>query len=239
MICIFCGSDNKNNSIPHIIPESLGGKKSPIGKDGVTCDNCNQYFGQKVESKALNSFPFICYRVLASVASKKNKMPSMKSNSGGRIQAAGIPGFISVEADDEKTIQMINGGSKTQLRIVAEVTEPLPVCRMLLKIGLEQLSKEFYDVAISNRVLEARKFARNPGRGNSWWFILKNNPEELLSKAIPEHESSIEIIEMQGVLTSVLTMPGISTLTPLEAGAYPPERGEMLAPEYRVIWATC
>ena len=75
--CIFCSTERSYRSIAHIVPESLGGKRSPIGRPGVTCDACNQYFGQKVESKALRSFPFIGFRVLTGVSSKKGTMPSM------------------------------------------------------------------------------------------------------------------------------------------------------------------
>jgi len=43
--CIFCKQEALSKTVAHIIPESLGGKNSPVGRPGVTCDACNQYFG--------------------------------------------------------------------------------------------------------------------------------------------------------------------------------------------------
>lgn len=63
--CIFCSAKDGPHSIAHVVPESLGGNNAPVGRPGATCSACNQYFGQKVESKALRSFPFIGFRVLA------------------------------------------------------------------------------------------------------------------------------------------------------------------------------
>lgn len=243
--CVFCGVDGDANSVSHIVPESLGGKNSPTAQSGVTCDKCNQYFGQKVESKALSSFPFIGFRVFTGVPSKKGKMPSLIGTggrvfgTGGRVFGTGKPGTVAIEPLNEDIKSMINLGKKTQLRITAEVTEPLSVCRMLLKIGLEQLGSKFYDVALSNRVNDAREFARRPKRGSTWWFILRTNPEELINANSTELQSAIEISEFDGVLTAVLELPGISTITPLESGVIPPNQSELQEPEYRIIWGQC
>lgn len=236
--CIFCEQKGPSNTIAHIVPESLGGRKSPIGKPGVTCDSCNQYFGQKVESKALASFPFIAHRILAGIPSKKNSMPSMRATIG-EICAAGIPGIIETKPRSEHVEQQVKAGAVTQLRILAEVTEPLAVCRMLLKIGLEQLGKHFYEVAISPRVKAAREFARRPRRGQTWWFILHSDPQQYVRGFLENTEASIEIIERGGVLLSILRTAGVFTMIPLEYGAEPPSGEELQEPEYRIVRALC
>jgi hypothetical protein len=110
---------------------------------------------------------------------------------------------------------------------------------MLLKIGLEQLGKHFYEVAISDRVLAARQFARRPGRGDRWWFILQSKPNEYVFGSEAPREFSVEIVEREGVLVSVLHMTGISSMIPLEPTALPPAAGELPEPEFRTVWAVC
>lgn len=237
MTCIFCSKAESFETLAHIVPESLGGKHSPIGAAGVTCDACNQYFGQKVESKALSSFPFIGFRVLTGVPSKKKKMPSIKT-SIGNIYATAKSNIVELEARCQDLHKSVINGQVTQFRLIAEVTEPLAVCRMLLKIGLEQLGKHFYEVAISERVQAAREFARSPKRDNDWWFIIRSNPDKLLDRT-KFSDSSIEIVEHQGKLISVLHLPGISTMTPLERSVYPPTKEYLPEPEYRIIYVTC
>lgn len=236
--CIFCSAEATHRSVAHIVPESLGGKTSPIGRPGVTCDACNQYFGQKVESKALRSFPFIGFRVLTGVPSKKGTMPSMMA-SVGNIHATGQLGSFELNPRTEKLSRLVETGEVTQLRIIAEVTEPLAVCRMLLKIGLEQLGKHFYEVAISERVRAARTFARRPVRGTNWWFMLRSRPDEYVRGKSQFSETSIEIIEQSGILFSVMHMTGISTMIPLEHEVLPPPKGDFPEPEYRMVFATC
>ncbi|AEG00659.1 HNH endonuclease [Methylomonas methanica] len=238
MSCIFCSSEGTYQSVAHIVPESLGGKTSPIGKPGVTCDACNQYFGQKVESKALQSFPFSGFRVLTGVPSKKGTMPKIQTTAGV-VHATGNSGVVQLEPRSDELRRLINSGKVNQLRIIAEVTEPLAVCRTLLKIGLEQLGKHFYEVATSERVRAARDFARRPARSEHWWFIIQANPVKYVSGAHQYTNSSIEIIEREGVLISVLHLLGVSTMIPLEQGTLPPEPRELPEPEYRIIIAKC
>lgn len=237
VVCIFCGG-GRCSSTAHIIPESLGGPNSPVGRAGVTCDSCNQYFGHKVESRALRSFPFTCFRVLQGVRSKKGALPNFAAMIG-TVHASGVPGVVQVDPRSEKIGRMIADGQVTQFRLLAEITEPLAVCRMLLKIGLEQLGKHFYEVAASERVGAAREFARRPRRGDRWWFIVRTDPEKCIGKAMALADLSIEIIERGGVLVSVMKLPGISTLVPLEARALPPEPGSLVEPLYRTIMVMC
>lgn len=236
--CIFCSAESGRPSVAHIVPESLGGNGAPIGRPGATCDACNQYFGQKVESKALQSFPFIGFRVLHGVPSKKGAMPSM-ATTVGTVHATGRSGFIALEPRNQNIAGLVAAGEISQLRVIAEVNEPLAVCRMLLKIGLEQLGKHFYEVAVSERVQAAREFARRPKRGEQWWFIIRGRPDEYCLRSEAPPEFSVEIVERGGVLISAMHMTGISTMVPLEPRASPPEVGELPEPEFRTVLAVC
>jgi hypothetical protein len=238
VICIFCGAEGSSKNVGHIVPESLGGKSSPIGKPGVTCDACNQYFGEKVESKALASFPFIGHRILSGIPSKRGRMPKTQG-SLGFIKATRRFGTVELEPRTEEIGNRVMSGEITQIRLVAEVTEPLAVCRMFLKIGLELLGKHFYDVAISDRMAAAREFARKPKRGDAWWFLARSSPQDYLLGQLDASESQIELIERQGILIFVMHMPGISITIPLELGAIPPSKVELPEPEYRIILAFC
>ncbi len=235
--CIFCGSNDASSSIAHIVPESLGGRNAPTGRPGVSCDRCNQYFGQKVESKALQSFPFIVYRLMNGIPSKKGRFVRMDTELG-QIESSTTSGVIELDPQNDQVRTSIEQGQTSKFHLIAEVTEPLAVVRMLLKIGLEQLGKHFYNIAISDRVSEARDFARRPGRGDSWWFIIYINPGELLH-ASTQDNTSIEISEQDGVLISVMRLPGVTTFTPLEKRALPPTKKDLPPPIFRIIHAKC
>lgn len=234
--CIFCFG-RESTSIAHIVPESLGGRGSPIGRSGVTCDRCNQYFGQKVEAKALQSFPFNSYRLMQGVPSKKGRFVRMITTLG-QVEASGQPGIVHLDSRDQRFKSLIEQGEVNQLRILAEVSEPLAVARMLLKIGLEQLGKHFYAVATSDRVSDARAFARAPKKGDQWWFVLRSAPHELFSSEASE-DASIEIVEQDGVLVSVMHLPGVTTMVPLEGRALPPPPDSLPVPEFHVIRSVC
>lgn len=233
VVCIYCGSNAVTRSVAHIVPESLGGPNSPVGRPGTVCDKCNQYFGQKVESKALRSFPFLQYRAITGVPSKKGKEVFARSTLGN-VSAGNSLNTIAITPITETILQKVMRGEITQMRILAQVSEPLAVCQTLLKIGLELLAKINYEVAISDRVSNAIEFARRPKRGSSWWFILNCRPDEMFS--VPSVENHIEIIERESVLLVILRLHGVTAMTPLEHGIEPPELPE---PEYMVVRAVC
>lgn len=236
--CIFCGSRSPSRSISHIVPESFGGQHSPVASSGTTCDRCNQYFGQKVEASALRSFPFSAIRLMTGIPSKKGSMSSIETTLG-RIQGVrDRPLSLELEPRSERLAHRVVNGEFDQVRILAEVTEPLAVCRMLLKMGLELLAKHFYDVAISDRFREARQFARQPARGARWWCILQSDPHELLGHRVAE-QPAIEIVEAQDVITFVFRFPGITAMVPLEANTESPSMFDLSEPEYRIVLALC
>jgi len=59
MNCIFCHkASDVSKSIEHIVPESLGNKRTVLWK-GAVCDECNNYFATKVEKPLLDQPYFI------------------------------------------------------------------------------------------------------------------------------------------------------------------------------------
>lgn len=239
--CIFCAGDGESRSVSHIVPESLGGPGSPTSPKGVVCDACNQYFGQKVESFALQSFPFKTFRLFQGIPSKAKKMASLPTTLG-TVTASGRRGRIVLEPRSGSIAAGVESGEVTTFRILAEVTQPLAVARMLLKIGLEMMGKNFYEVAVSERLEKAREFCRRPRRGSRWWFLLSCDPAlmaGLLLEPPEDRECAIEIHEVDGVLTSVLTMSGLWAMTPLEAGTLPSFQEELVEPDWKLVWATC
>lgn len=238
MGCVFCGVEVLNQSVSHIVPESLGGSNSPVCPPGVTCHSCNQYFGQKVEALALKSFPFDALRLFYGVPSKKGRMFATDSLLG-KVRSAGIRNRIEVEPRDGYTSEKLDRGQITQLRIPAEVTEPLAVCRLLLKIGIELLAKNYPETVRSERLSEARTFARRPQRNSKWWFIFRSEPSELFADFDDFQEWSMEVREVRSQLCSIVRLPTMHSLIPLEGGSLPPPPGELMEPVFRTVWAKC
>ena len=236
--CIWCGASDPPKSTAHIIPESLCAGWSLVAPPGTVCDKCNQYFGLKVESVALGSFPFLPLRVLLGVPNKKRRMPSMPSTAG-RVSTGDFPGQLSVDWANERLARAYYEGQLKLLVIPAEVTEPVAVCRMLLKIALEVIGKNQYDSVISARFDSARKFARFPQRGAKWWFSLYSDPSMLTEYyADPSaFEWSVEIRERDGAAICVLAMPSTWAFVPLETSLLPPSPEEETDHLKRYFWA--
>lgn len=83
-ICIFCGTTNSNdfNTKEHILPESLIGETYALLPDGYYCDECQNVFGSSIEQQALVDFPFINFRIMFSITTKKQKSPWMNTIAG-------------------------------------------------------------------------------------------------------------------------------------------------------------
>lgn len=75
MRCIFCKADSSaTGSIEHIIPESLGNTAHTLSI-GLVCDDCNRYFGTKIEQPLLSSTIFRDLRRNMSIPNKKGRLP--------------------------------------------------------------------------------------------------------------------------------------------------------------------
>lgn len=178
--CIFCREPAAGRRVEHILPESLGGKDWATLPPGVVCDGCNQYFGSKVEGPALNSFPFSPFRLLLGIATKKGRRPKMGSALG--VLRSGPQGTLDIEPRNAATAEAIASGRISQLRIPAVPTEPVAVCRLLLKMALEVVADASKEDALSQRFNEAREFARAPAKGAQWWFLIATDHTKLFER---------------------------------------------------------
>lgn len=78
MRCIFCKEDSTSSeSSEHIIPESLGNTEHTL-PCGVVCNNCNNYFGRKVEGKIQQSGMIRLLKADREIPNKEGKVPSAK-----------------------------------------------------------------------------------------------------------------------------------------------------------------
>ncbi|WP_353740420.1 HNH endonuclease [Desulfolithobacter dissulfuricans] len=188
MNCIFCKHDTSDSTTSHILPASLGGEEWACLPDGIVCSGCNQYFGEKVENPALGSFPFLPFRVLLGIPTRKGKAPKL-STCLGTLKGSPLPGCIGIDPTSEDIERGINSGRLNQVRILAEPTEPLVVCRMLVKMGLEVVANDCPDDAQSPKFDSARMFARMPAKGTRWWFMI-NTDHGLLFKVSAKRTTS-------------------------------------------------
>jgi len=225
----------------HILPASLGGEGWACLPDGLVCSQCNQYFGEKVESLALQSFPFLLFRVLLGIPTRKGNPPRMATHLGvvrGSLKA----GQIGLDPVNQEVEEAINGGRITQLRVLAEPTEPVAVCRMLVKMGVEVVAADSPEDARGLKFDSARIFARCPVRGMQWWFVISTNYPGLFSK----FRDGISIKDwLSGVSLSVhrfdefeafrIQLMDMIIFTPLDIRVLPPDMKEFREPDYRLF----
>jgi len=151
-------------------------------------------------------------------------------------------GQIGIEAATSEIEAAIEKGTISQVRILAEPTEPLAVCRMLVKMGLEVVAADSPDDVRDKRFDSARAFARAPARGTEWWWFMSTDHEQLFAKF--RHGITIEDW-VRGVSLSVhqfeqfeafrLQLLDMVMLTPLDVRVRPPQTSEFPEPEYRLF----
>jgi hypothetical protein len=163
-----------------MLPESLGGDEWAVLPDGVICDDCNQFFGTKVERYALNSFPFLVYRLFFNIPTKKRRPPKMITTLG-EVSSTTSLGYIGIEPINEFIEKAIIEGNVNQIRVPAYVQDEISVCRFLLKVGLEFLAIQKVIYIKDIRFEKAKKFARSPKSKTAWWFIMYMDPELIFS----------------------------------------------------------
>lgn len=244
--CIFCKKkDSSFSAKAHILPESLGGKEWACLPPNIECDKCNQYFGSKVERPALNSFPFLPFRLLLGIPTKKKKTPKMEIRLG-TLKGTPFPGTIGLDPISEKIEEGVINGQITQLRILAEPTEPLAVCQLLLKMGLEVVANNSYDDVMNPKFDAARLFTRKPIPGSSWWFLLFCNHNSLFEKfrkglTLPDWLKGIklETINIQGAEVFYAKFLDMSLIAPLEKRIIPHNLDKLPEPDYRFFRVRC
>lgn len=225
----------------HVLPASLGGEEWACVPDGLVCSQCNQYFGAKVENLALHSFPFLPFRVLLGIPTRKGAAPKMMTRLG-TVRGSLSAGHIGLDSVTQEVEEAIDGGRITQLRILAEPTEPVAVCRMLVKMGLEVVAADSPDDARSPKFDSARVFARRPTKGMEWWFFIMTDHSELFSK----FRNGISVEDwVNGVSLSVhqfdefeafrLQLLDMIIFTPLDIRVLPPDMKGFPEPEHRLF----
>lgn len=241
MSCIFCGRLAERATVSHILPASLGGEEWACLPDGLVCSGCNQYFGEKVESSALGSFPFLPFRLLLRIPTRKGSAPTMKTHLGV-LRSGTLPGQIGIDPVTPEIEGSIESGKISRLRILAEPTEPVAVCRMLVKMGLEVVATDSAEDARDNRFNSARIFARAPARGTEWWWIMSTKHDQLFAR----FREGISIEDwIDGVSLSVhrfdqfeafrLQLLDMVIFTPLDTRVMRPAMDEFPEPEFRLF----
>lgn len=227
-----------------MFPESLGGKKWSIVPDGVICAGCNQYFGSKVEPKALANFPFAPFRVFLGIPTKKNKPASMQTHVG-RVHSGRCPGEFSL---DKGSTWPFRDEKRGLIIIPTSPHDPLSVCRLLLKMALELQAVHDGALARSERFHAARTFSRAPKSNATWWFYLYIEHEPLMKKlqsGITYREwcdgVSLAVFFDQGVVFFKLRLPHIQFVTPLDDWVPVPvqDHDECPEPHHQVFVVRC
>lgn len=229
----------------HILPASLGGERWACLPDGLVCSGCNQYFGEKVESRALTSFPFLPFRLLLGIPTKKGRAPAMRTHLG-TLRSGVSAGQVGIDPCSSEIEAAIEAGEITQMRISAEPTEPLAIARMLVKMGLEVVAADSERDAHDPRFDSARTFARDPRRGTEWWWFMGTDhgkPFARIRRGVTMQEWQ------QGVNLCVHQLPNFEALrlqlldmvifTPLDVRVAPPDMNEFPEPDNRLFEVVC
>lgn len=181
MRCIFCKKDSTNSkSVEHIIPESLGNKKNILPK-GVVCDNCNSYFGSKIEKAVLEMPYFKSLRGRKMIENKKGKIPSVSGFTENKdiidinFSSKG-DSIIEVIYNDENTLNSILNSNKLFVSVIPEPPKNnINISKFLGLIALEAFAQRVSsienwqdDFIQNNSFDELRDFVRY-GKGYVIW----------------------------------------------------------------------
>lgn len=225
----------------HILPASLWGQEWACLPDGLVCKQCNQYFGEKVEKLALDSFPFLPFRVLLGIPTRKGTAPKMSTRSG-TVKGSLRPGQIGIDPASPEVEKALQSGRITQVRIIAEPTEPIAVCRMLVKMGLEVVARDSPDDAREMKFDSARVFARSPVKGTHWWFVISTNHELLFSRFMNGISTkdwidgvNLTVCQFDEFEAFRLQLLDMIIFTPLDGRVLPPDMKEFPEPDYRLL----
>lgn len=86
------------------------------------------------------------------------------------------------------------------------------MCRFLLKIALECIARDSVIDAMKVRYAAARRFARSPQRGDSWWFMYRFDPA---ADGGQNKETRAEIVEIEDAEMGLITIFGCNFFVPL------------------------
>lgn len=173
--CLFCGSSSAAFSrVEHPIPESLGNDDLSLAP-GFVCDSCNQYFGSKVEQRAVNAPPFGVERVGAVVKTKKGKLAKLERPPQPSLYSTGYKDrFIFFAATEDifgirpKYFSYDDQSKNFILSFPSDRDDDFYTLRLLLKMGLELLLVNT-DIDPYDSVFDpARRYARFAPTGIEW-----------------------------------------------------------------------
>jgi hypothetical protein len=163
----------------------------------------------------------------------------------GTVKGSPAPGQIGVDPVTPDIEEALQGGRITQLRMLAEPTEPTAVCRMLVKMGLEVVAKDSPCDARSAKFDSARTFARSPARGAQWWFVINTEHDALFSKfrngvSINDWVSGVDLSvrEFDEFEAFRLQLLDMIIFTPLDARVLAPDMKNFPEPDYRLFRTT-
>ena len=186
--CIFCGTTNPNvfSTKEHILPESLIGETYALLPDGYYCDECQNIFGSSIQQQALADFPFINFRIMFSIPTKKQKSPWMNTIVG-KIFATDNIGILGLEPNE-----LVDLNKMKQLIIPAFSKRPDMILRTLLKIGIEIIATSQYpDIVYEKRYDAARKYALTGIKETPWFYIFTQDID-LLNKYLNDEVITYE-----------------------------------------------
>lgn len=239
--CIFCGGSTANSSASHILPASLGGDDWALLPNGLVCSRCNQYFGSKVESYALQSFPFLPFRVFLGIPTRKRLPPKLETHLGA-LRGSTIPGYVGLDPSTATVEAAVTEDRINRISILAEPTEPVAVCRMLVKMGVEVIAADSPNDARNSALDSARTFARYPARGARWWFFLNVDHARLferfrngISPAEWAEDVSLGVCNFDEFQVFRLQLLDMVICTPLDGRVLPPDATEFSEPDFRLF----
>lgn len=183
MRCIFCKQDSSTSrTIEHIIPEALGNKDHFL-PPGVVCDQCNNYFGLKIEEPLLGSDHFRQARFRNFIGNKEDRIPT--------IQGLLLPSIVPIEIFRDKEGQGIFPARERDLMhfiqslrsrpegklifLVAELPDEYLMSRFLAKTALEVLASRFLEISggldevVNKRELDALRHYARSGSPPAYW----------------------------------------------------------------------
>lgn len=172
--CLFCSKEGPFTKPEHIIPEALGNDDLVLHDE--VCDQCNQYFGTKIENFVLGKTPFAFWRTFLGIRKKKGKLPhvdlSEPQSQKGRFPTIhprhdNLVGFtchsdysVSADIDDNEIVREILQNMRNQFTFVFSPLVLFMMGRFLCKVGIELICSYDSDIARADTYSEARRFSR-------------------------------------------------------------------------------
>lgn len=179
--CIFCNNDKSIfSSLEHIVPHSLG-NDILVMERGWVCDTCNNICST-FESRVINHSLFGAERAMLGVITKKGKPARSKY---GKLHWNAEPtmekNIISIDKKELKKAPVFCNN------IIIPIHDKYnyDIAKLLLKIGVEILSKAYYNESfLVNKLNESKKHIIE-NNSDIWpYFVIRNNE-------IEEHVTSI------------------------------------------------